>query len=76
MLERCYHTCGKGLIEERGRLNYPASPALRHHQKFSALFRINDLSELPPLPKNENAEESTAEQIPPDEETAAETSGA
>ncbi len=66
----------KGLIEERGRLELPGRPLLYGTTKnFLRCFGINDLSELPPLPKNENAEESTAEQIPLDEETAAETSG-
>ena len=66
----------KGLIEERGRLELPGKPLLYGTTKnFLRCFSINDLSELPPLPKNENAEESTAEQIPLDEETAAETSG-
>ncbi len=66
----------KGLIEERGRLELPGKPLLYGTAKnFLRCFGINDLSGLPPLPKNENAEESTAEQIPLDEETAAETSG-
>ena len=66
----------KGRIEERGRLELPGKPLLYGTTKnFLRCFGINDLSELPPLPKNENAEESTAEQIPLDEETAAETSG-
>ena len=66
----------KGLIEERGRLELPGKPLLYGTTKnFLRCFGINDLSELPPLPKNENAEESTAEQIPLDEETPAETSG-
>ena len=66
----------KGLIEERGRLELPGKPLLYGTTKnFLRCFGINDLSELPPLPKNENAEESTAEQIPLDEETAAEISG-
>ena len=66
----------KGLIEERGRLELPGKPLLYGTTKnFLRCFGINDLSGLPPLPKNENAEESTAEQIPLDEEAAAETSG-
>ena len=66
----------KGLIEECGRLELPGKPLLYGTTKnFLRCFGINDLSGLPPLPKNENAEESTAEQIPLDEETAAETSG-
>ena len=66
----------KGLIEECGRLELPGKPLLYGTTKnFLRCFGINDLSELPPLPKNENAEESTAEQMPLDEETAVETSG-
>ena len=66
----------KRLIEECGRLELPGKPLLYGTTKnFLRCFGINDLSELPPLPKNENAEESTAEQMPLDEETAAETSG-
>ena len=66
----------KGLIEERGRLELPGKPLLYGTTKnFLRCFGINDLSGLPPLPKNENAEESTAEQIPLDEETTAETLG-
>ena len=66
----------KGLIEECGRLELPGKRLLYGTTKnFLRCFGINDLSELPPLPKNENAEESTAEQMPLDEETAAETSG-
>ena len=58
----------KGLIEERGRLELPGKPLLYGTTKnFLRCFGINDLSGLPPLPKNENAEESTGEQIPLEE---------
>ena len=43
----------KGLIEERGRLELPGKPLLYGTTKnFLRCFGINDLSELPPLPKN------------------------
>lgn len=55
----------KGLVEERGRLELPGRPLLYGTTKdFLRCFEISDLSELPPLPKNENAENSVAEQIP------------
>lgn len=55
----------KGLVEERGRLELPGRPLLYGTTKdFLRCFEISDLSELPPLPKNENAENSIAEQIP------------
>lgn len=60
----------KELIEERGRLELPGKPLLYGTTKnFLRCFGISDLTELPPLPKNENAEESTAEQIPIEDET-------
>lgn len=55
----------KGLIEERGRLELPGRPLLYGTTKdFLRCFEIGDLSELPPLPKNENAENNIGEQIP------------
>ena len=61
----------KGLIEERGRLELPGKPLLYGTTKnFLRCFGLSDLTELPPLPKNENADESIAEQIPLDGETA------
>lgn len=55
----------KGLIEERGRLELPGKPLLYGTTKnFLRCFSLTDLSELPPLPKDQNAEESTAEQMP------------
>lgn len=59
----------KGLIEERGRLELPGKPLLYGTTKnFLRCFGLSDLTELPPLPKNENADESIAEQIPLDGE--------
>ena len=59
----------KGLIEERGRLELPGKPLLYGTTKnFLRCFSLTDLSELPPLPKDQNAEESTAEQMPIAEE--------
>lgn len=55
----------KGLIEERGRLELPGKPLLYGTTKnFLRCFGISDLSELPPLPKNENADDKVGEQLP------------
>ena len=63
----------KGLIEERGRLELPGKPFLYGTTKnFLRCFGISDLTELPPLPKNENASEEVGEQIPLDGEAAEE----
>ena len=44
----------KGLVEERGRLELPGKPLLYGTTKnFLRCFEIGDLSELPPLPKNQ-----------------------
>ena len=60
----------KGLIEERGRLELPGRPLLYGTTKnFLRCFSMSDLSELPPLPKNTNAEDEVAEQLPLEEET-------
>ena len=57
----------KGLIEERGRLELPGKPLLYGTTKnFLRCFNISDLSELPPLPKNEDASGEVGEQIPLD----------
>ncbi len=54
----------KGLIEERGRLELPGKPLLYGTTKnFLRCFGISDLSELPPLPKDENAAADVAEQL-------------
>ena len=54
----------KGLIEEQGRLELPGKPLLYGTTKnFLRCFSISDLSELPPLPKNENAVNDVAEQL-------------
>lgn len=63
----------KGLIEERGRLELPGKPLLYGTTKnFLRCFNISDLSELPPLPKNEDAIGEVGEQIPLDGEDEAE----
>ena len=60
----------KGRVEERGRLELPGRPLLYGTTKnFLRCFSMSDLSELPPLPKNENAENRVAEQLPLEEET-------
>ncbi len=55
----------KGLVEERGRLELPGRPLLYGTTKnFLRCFSLSDLSELPPLPKNENGEvNDVAEQL-------------
>jgi len=50
-----YTLIEKGLIEERGRLDLPGKPLLYGTTKnFLRCFSLKDLSELPPLPKNES----------------------
>ncbi len=45
----------KGLVEERGRLELPGKPLLYGTTKnFLRCFGLSDLSDLPPLPKNQN----------------------
>lgn len=56
----------KGLIEERGRLELPGKPLLYGTTKnFLRCFELNDLSDLPPFPKNQNGGEvdDVAEQL-------------
>ena len=54
----------KGLIEERGRLELTGKPLLYGTTKnFLRCFGISDLSELPALPKEENAVDDVAEQL-------------
>lgn len=54
----------KGLIEERGRLELPGKPLLYGTTKnFLRSFSLSDLSELPPLPKDDNTERDIGEQL-------------
>ena len=49
-----YTLMERGLVEERGRLDLPGKPLLYGTTKnFLRCFSIRDLSDLPPLPKNE-----------------------
>ena len=58
----------KGLIEECGRLELPGRPLLYGTTDvFLRTLNISSLSELPPLPKDEAAEESTEEEAGEDE---------
>ncbi len=54
----------KGLIEERGRLELPGKPLLYGTTKnFLRCFSMSDLTELPPLPKEDNEENDIGEQL-------------
>lgn len=54
----------KGLVEERGRLELPGKPLLYGTTKnFLRCFSLNDLTELPPLPKTENDMSDVGEQL-------------
>ncbi len=54
----------KQLIEEKGRLELPGRPLLYGTtDNFMRCFGITELSELPPLPKDETTDENSAEQI-------------
>ena len=54
----------KGLLEERGRLELPGRPLLYGTTKnFLRCFSLNDLSQLPPLPKNEQDNPDIGEQL-------------
>lgn len=58
----------KELIEERGRLELPGRPLLYGTTKnFLRCFSISDLSELPPLPKENQNVADVAEQLEMDE---------
>ncbi len=60
----------KGLIEERGRLELPGKPLLYGTTKnFLRCFSLGDLSELPPLPKDNSGALATdlGEQLTIDE---------
>ncbi len=54
----------KGLVEERGRLELPGRPLLYGTTKvFLRSFSLNDLSDLPPLPKDNIELGEVAEQL-------------
>ncbi len=54
----------KGLIEERGRLELPGRPLLYGTTKtFLRSFSLNDLSDLPPLPKDNIEVNDVGEQL-------------
>ena len=56
--------CQRGLVEEKGRLDLPGRPLLYGTTKnFLRCFSISDLSELPPLPKNDNEQTDIGEQL-------------
>ena len=59
----------KGLIEERGRLELPGRPLLYGTTKtFLRSFSLNDLSDLPPLPKDNPEVNDIGEQLQISEE--------
>lgn len=59
----------KELIEERGRLELPGRPLLYGTTKnFLRCFGLSDLSDLPPLPKEQNAVNDVGEQLSISEE--------
>ena len=61
----------KGLIEERGRLELPGRPLLYGTTKtFLRSFSLNDLSDLPPLPKDNPSIDDVGEQLQIDVEIA------
>ncbi|OJU09553.1 MAG: SMC-Scp complex subunit ScpB [Clostridiales bacterium 43-6] len=54
----------KGLIEEKGRLDLPGRPLIYGTTTdFLRCFSIKSLSELPPLPDKEQAEEDDSQQM-------------
>ncbi len=54
----------KGLIEERGRLELPGRPLLYGTTKtFLRSFSLNDISDLPPLPKDNPEVNDVGEQL-------------
>ena len=54
----------KELIEEKGRLELPGRPLLYGTtDNFLRCFSLTSLSDLPPLPKDEQTDENSAEQI-------------
>lgn len=63
----------KGLIEERGRLELPGRPLLYGTTKtFLRSFSLNDLGDLPPLPKDNPSVDDVGEQLEITEETVQE----
>lgn len=63
----------KGLIEERGRLELPGRPLLYGTTKtFLRSFSLNDLSDLPPLPKDNPTLDDIGEQLEINEEISEE----
>lgn len=63
----------KDLIEERGRLELPGRPLLYGTTKnFLRCFTLTDLSDLPPLPKENPEINDIGEQLELDEEQTAE----
>lgn len=62
----------KELIEERGRLELPGRPLLYGTTKnFLRCFSLNDLSDLPPLPKTQSEINDVGEQLTMVDEQAA-----
>lgn len=56
--------CQKGLIEEKGRLDLPGRPLLYGTtSEFLRCFSISSLDELPPLPQNNEGEQTTFEDM-------------
>ncbi len=65
----------KELIEERGRLELPGRPLLYGTTKnFLRCFSVSDLSELPPLPKEQAQVSDVGEQLEISEEVISEES--
>lgn len=63
----------KGLIEERGRLELPGRPLLYGTTKtFLRSFSLNDLGDLPPLPKDNPEVNDIGEQLEISEELTTE----
>ena len=63
----------KGLIEERGRLELPGRPLLYGTTKtFLRSFSLNDLSDLPPLPKDNPSLDDIGEQLEISEDVSSE----
>ncbi len=63
----------KGLIEERGRLELPGRPLLYGTTKvFLRSFSLSDLSDLPPLPKENPTLDDVGEQLEINEEIISE----